>query len=61
MPLNAGARTLPAHVFHNKTWHAAEVQRLLEPSWVLAGRKDELDQPGSFMRLDLPGGASTVI
>ena len=55
------ARTLPGHVFHSQRWHAAEVSNLLTPSWVLAGRADELSKPGSFMRLELPSDASVLI
>lgn len=55
------ARTLPSHVFHNEAWHDAEVRHLLGSSWIMAGRADELPRPGSFMRLDIPGGASAII
>lgn len=60
LPL-AEARTLPGHVFHSKKWYAAEVKHLLTPSWVLAGRADEITAPGSFIRVDLPDGASALV
>ena len=60
LPL-AQARCLPGHVYHNQQWYAAEVEHLLRPSWMLVGRADELPHSGSFMRLDLPGGDSSII
>ena len=60
LPLEA-ARTLPSHVFHSAEWNAAEVRHLLTPTWTLVGRVDELPHAGSFMRLDVPGGASSII
>ena len=55
------ARSLPGHVYHDPDWHAAELRRLLQPSWVLAGRVDELKRPGSYMTLSLPGAGSAII
>ena len=60
LPLSA-ARTMPGHVFRSKAWYNAEVKNLLAPSWVLAGRADELEQKGSFIKMDMPGGASALI
>lgn len=57
----AQARTLPGHVYGSEAWHAAEVQHLFGPSWMLAGRADELPDPGSFLRFDLPDGTSALI
>lgn len=60
LPLET-ARTLPSHVFHSADWNAAEVRHLLTPNWTLVGRADELPHAGSFMRLDVPGGASAIV
>jgi len=55
------ARTLPGELFHSERWYNEEVKHLLGPSWVLAGRKEEVNKPGSFIRIDLPGGASALV
>lgn len=60
LPL-AEARTLPGHVFHSKQWYAAEVKHLLTPSWVLAGRADEITAPGSYIRVDMPDKTSALV
>ena len=57
----AEARTLPGHVYHDPVWYKSEVKHLLAPSWVLAGRAEEMPESGSFLRLDLPGAASTLL
>lgn len=57
----AEARTLPGHVFHNREWYEAELKHCISPSWVLAGRAEEISEPGSFLRLDLPGKGSALI
>lgn len=55
------ARTLPGYVFSSSAWHEKELSNLLTPNWVLAGRADELQQPGSFMKMDMPSGASALL
>lgn len=55
------ARTLPGHVFYDEDWYHEEVKHLLEPSWILAGRAEELPMPGSYLKLDMPGGASAIV
>ena len=57
----AQARSLPGHVYNSKEWHEAEVRHLLEPSWILVGRADEFKEPGQFMKMDLPGGSSSIV
>lgn len=48
------ALSLPAHTYTSPEWHAAEVQAVFGRQWMLVGRVDELEQPGSYITLDAP-------
>ena len=48
------ALSLPAHTYTSPEWHAAEVQAIFGRQWMLVGRVDELEQPGSYITLDAP-------
>lgn len=49
------ARTIPASWYLDPAVHAAERERIFGRSWQVAGRLDQLAQPGSFFTIDLGG------
>jgi choline monooxygenase len=49
------ARTIPAAWYHDHELAAAERQRVFGNAWLLAGRADQVGDPGSFFTVDLAG------
>ncbi len=60
LPLDR-ARTIPAAWYHDQALAHAERQRVFGNSWLLAGRLDQVEAPGSFFTIDLAGEPIVVV
>jgi len=49
------AATLPPHCYTGQDWYDAEVERMWRRSWLLAGRVEEVTNPGDYHSIDLFG------
>src|SRR5262245_46851966 len=55
------ARTIPASWYLEPAVHAAERERIFGRCWQVAGRLDQLTQPGSYFTIDLGGTPVLVV
>ncbi|MEM7294774.1 MAG: aromatic ring-hydroxylating dioxygenase subunit alpha, partial [Pseudomonadota bacterium] len=55
------AETLPAACYTDPAFYAREVERLFAPQWELAGRIDEVPNPGDVIVLDSAAGSTLVV
>ncbi len=49
------ARTIPAAWYHDAELAAAERERMFGNAWLLAGRAEQVAEPGSFLTIELAG------
>ena len=47
--------TLPARAYTDAAWFTIEMDRLFAGMWLAAGRADQLDHPGAFIRREPRG------
>jgi choline monooxygenase len=60
LPL-ARARTIPAAWYHDPALAEGERERVFGNTWLLAGRADQVEAPGSFFTIDLAGEPIVVV
>lgn len=53
--------TLPARVYTDAAWFAAEMDRIFATMWVAVGRDDQLPGAGAFIRRDLAGASVLIV
>ena len=59
-PLDA-ASPIPGYCYTSREWFAREVDTVFRSSWVLAGRADEIPNPGDFLTVNCPGIGPVVV
>jgi phenylpropionate dioxygenase-like ring-hydroxylating dioxygenase large terminal subunit len=55
------ATTLPPHCYTSPEWYRAEVERVFLKEWILAGRAEQVPEPGDYYRIDLVGEPIIVV
>ena len=60
LPLSQ-AKTLPSRWYTDETYFKAERERCFRRSWQLAGRRDQLNQPGDFFTTEVSGERVLVV
>jgi phenylpropionate dioxygenase-like ring-hydroxylating dioxygenase large terminal subunit len=58
---NSRDETLPGWCYDNAEFHALEREHLLLSSWVLAGHRSDLKQPGDYLAIEAFGERGLVI
>ena len=53
--------TLPARAYTDGAWFAIEMDRVLARMWLAAGRVDQLDHAGAFIRRDVAGASVLIV
>jgi len=53
--------TLPARAYTDGGWFAIEMDRVLARMWLAAGRVDQLDHAGAFIRRDVAGASVLIV
>ena len=53
--------TLPARAYTDAGWFAIEMDRILARMWLAAGRVDQLDHAGAFIRRDVAGASVLIV
>ena len=53
--------TLPARAYTDAAWFAIEMDRVLARMWLAAGRVDQLDHAGAFIRRDVAGASVLIV
>ena len=61
MTRNSHDETLPGWCYDNAEFHALEREHLLLSSWVLAGHRSDLKQPGDFLAVEAFGERGLVV
>jgi Rieske 2Fe-2S family protein len=57
----ASRTTLPARAYTDPAWFATEMERIFARMWLAAGREDELQAPGAFVRRDVAGASVLIV
>ena len=52
---------LPARAYVDSSWFALEMDRVFARMWLAAGRVNELDHPGAFVRRDVAGASLLIV
>ena len=53
--------TLPARAYTDPAWFAVEMDRVFARMWLAAGRADQLDHAGAFIRRDVAGASVLIV
>jgi Rieske 2Fe-2S family protein len=53
--------TLPARAYTDAAWFALEMDRVFARMWIAAGRADQLDHAGAFIRRDVAGASVLIV
>ena len=53
--------TLPARAYTDAAWFAIEMDRVFARMWLAAGRADQLDHAGAFIRRDVAGASVLIV
>ena len=53
--------TMPARAYVDPSWFALEMDRVFARMWLAAGRVNELDHPGAFVRRDVAGASVLIV
>ena len=53
--------TLPARAYTDRAWFALEMERVFASMWLAAGRADQLDHTGAFVRRDVAGASVLIV
>ena len=53
--------TMPARAYVDPSWFALEMDRVFARMWLAAGRADQLDHPGAFIRRDVAGASVLIV
>jgi glycine betaine catabolism A len=53
--------TLPARAYTDPQWFGDEMDRVFANMWLAAGRADELDRAGAFIRRDVAGASVLIV
>src|SRR6188508_1247767 len=53
--------TMPARAYVDPSWFATEMDRVFAGLWLAAGRADQLDHPGAFIRRDVAGASVLIV
>ncbi|MBV8497115.1 MAG: aromatic ring-hydroxylating dioxygenase subunit alpha [Gammaproteobacteria bacterium] len=59
-PVAASARSLPAWVYNHPQMTRLELERILRPSWQIAGHVSQIPSPGDYLTFEL-GGDSVIV
>jgi glycine betaine catabolism A len=53
--------TMPARAYVDPSWFATEMDHVFARMWLAAGRADQLDHPGAFIRRDVAGASVLIV
>jgi glycine betaine catabolism A len=53
--------TLPSRAYTDAAWFAREMDRVFARMWIAAGRADQLDHAGAFLRRELAGASVLIV
>jgi Rieske 2Fe-2S family protein len=53
--------SLPARAYTDASWFALEMERVFARMWLAAGRADQLDRAGAFIRRDVAGASVLIV
>lgn len=54
-------QTLPAHVYAERAWFDAEMERVYAAMWIAAGREDQVPAAGDFVKRDVAGASVLIV
>jgi Rieske 2Fe-2S family protein len=53
--------TLPARAYTEASWFTVEMDRIFAGMWLAAGRADQLERSGAFIRVDVAGASVLIV
>jgi Rieske 2Fe-2S family protein len=59
--MNSVRTTLPARAYTDADWFALEMERVFARMWLAAGRADQLEGVGTFVRRDVAGASVLLV
>ncbi len=54
-------QTLPAHVYTDPEWFRDEMDAIFATMWIAAGRMEDVERRGSFLRRDVAGASILIV
>ena len=53
--------TMSAEAYVDRAWFDSEMDRIFATMWIAAGRAEQIDRPGAFLRRDVAGASLLIV